>query len=82
MYIKKEDYEYLRTLINSLNDSDMHDFMDRLLAAGKEKSGAEISKIKVIDDSLHDVQAIDPSEMVTRIMIKKAYKAVKEGKKG
>ena len=80
MYIKKEDHEYLMTLINSVNEHDMHDFLDRLLAAGKEKSGVEVFKIKVIDDSISDVQAIDPSQLITRTMIKKAYEAIKEGK--
>ena len=77
MYIKDEDQEYLMTLIERMNNDDMHDFLDRLLAAGKEKSGADVFIIKVIDDGTSDVQAIDPAKIITRAMIEKAYEAVK-----
>ncbi len=81
MYIKKEDHDYLTTLFQDLNEGQVHNLMNRLLAAAKEKSGGDFSKIKIFDDSIRDVQAIDPAEIITRTMIKKAYKVVKEGNK-
>ncbi len=81
MYIKKEDHDYLSKLFQNLNESQMRNLMNHLLAAAKEKSGHYFDKIKIIDDSIRDIQAIDPLEIITRTMIKKAYKAIKEGKK-
>lgn len=80
MYINKEDHTYFMGLFNSLDEKGQQKLLTNLQKAGEEKSGADVSKIKVIDDSIYDVQAIDPSELITRTMIKKAYKAAKEGK--
>jgi len=80
MYIKKEDHHYLMGLFNSLDDVRQQRFINQLIKVGSEKVGADITKIKIFDDSIYNVQAIDPSEMITRTMIKKVYRAVKEGK--
>jgi uncharacterized protein YnzC (UPF0291/DUF896 family) len=84
MYIKKEDYRYFMGLFKSLDEAVREKFVKQIRKAGKEKVGTDISKIKVIDDSIYDVQAVDPTEIITRTMIKKAYKAIcnpkKEGK--
>jgi len=78
MYIKKEDFAYFEGLLKNLDEAGQGKFANLLRKAGSEKAGAEITKIKVIDDSIYDVQGIDPSDIITRTMIKKAYKAVKE----
>jgi hypothetical protein len=80
MYIKKEDHIYFTGLFNSLDEKGQQKLLSNLQKAGGERSGSDVSKIKIFDDSIHDVQAIDPSEIITRTMIKKAYKATKEGK--
>ena len=79
MYIKKEDYEYFMGLFKSLDEAGQEKLVNRLRKAGSEKVGTGISKIKIYDDSIHDVQAIDPSEIITRTMIKKTYKSIKGG---
>jgi hypothetical protein len=79
MYIKKEDHSYFMGLFNSLDEAKQQTFMNNLKKTGSERVGEDVSKIKVVDDSIYDVQAIDPSEMITRTMIKKAFKIAKEG---
>jgi hypothetical protein len=80
MYLKKEDHAYFMGLFNGLSEKGQQKLLETLRMASGERSGADISKIKVIDDAIYDVQAIDPSELITRTMVKKAYKAAKEGK--
>ena len=77
MYINKEDHEYFMGLLKSLDEAGQEKLVNQLRKAASDKVGADISKIKVYDDSIFDVQAIDPSEIVTRTMIKKAYKEIK-----
>jgi hypothetical protein len=80
MYIKTEDHTYFMGLFNSLDEKGQQKLLSNLQKAGGERSGADVSKIRVVDDSIYNVQAVDPSELITRTMIKKAYKAAKEGK--
>jgi hypothetical protein len=80
MFIKKQDHDYFIGLFNSLDEKGQQRFLNQLRMLGRDKSGTDITKIKVIDDSIYDVQAIDSSEIITRTLIKKAYKTIKEGK--
>lgn len=80
MYINKEDHSYFMGLFNNLDEKSQEKLLNSLLKAGIERSGADVSRIKVIDDSIYDIQAIDVSELITRTMIKKAYKSAKERK--
>jgi len=79
MYIKKEDFSYFEGLCKSLDEGKQKNFLDALLKAGVKRSGEIISKIQVVGDEIFDERGIDPSEFITRTMIKKAYKAAKEG---
>ena len=79
MYIKKEDFSYFEGLYKSLDEGKQKVFLDELLKSGVKRSGENISKIQVVGDEIFDERGIDPSEFITRTMIKKAYKAAKEG---
>jgi len=79
MYIKKEDFSYFDGLYKSLEEEMAKRFLEILLKAGSKRIGEDVSKIQVIDDSIYDERAIEPEEMVTRTMIKKAYKEAKGG---
>ena len=81
MYIKKEDFGYFEQLHKSLDETRRKKFLEILLKPGSKKAGEDISKIQVVDDSIYDERGIEPGEFITRTMIKKAYKAVKEGEK-
>ncbi|MFA5073717.1 MAG: hypothetical protein WC539_07455 [Nitrospirota bacterium] len=79
MYIKKQDFDYVEKLLKELDGEKQQKFLALIQKGGSEKAGSDISQIKVIDDSRRDTQVIEATEMVTRTMIKKAYKAIKEG---
>jgi len=79
MYIKKEDFSYFEGLYKSLEGETAKRFLEILLKAGSKRIWEDVSKIQVIDDSIYDERAIEPEEMVTRTMIKKAYKEAKGG---
>ena len=81
MYIKKEDFGYFEGLYKSLDEAKRKRFLELLLKEGSKRVGEDISKIQVIDDSIYDERDIEPGEMITRTMVKKAYKAAKEGEK-
>ncbi|MBA4391732.1 MAG: hypothetical protein C0399_12465 [Syntrophus sp. (in: bacteria)] len=78
MYIKKEDYSYFETLCKSLDEAGRKGFLEILLKTAGKKAGTDISKIQVVGDEIYDVRGIEEGQMLTRTMIKKAYKAAKE----
>jgi hypothetical protein len=80
MYIKKEDFGYFEGLHKSLDEARRKKFLDILLKAGSKRIGEDISKIQVVDDSIYDERGIEPGEMITRTMIKKAYKEARGDK--
>ena len=77
MYIRKEDFAYFESLCKSLNDRRKERFLNILLKAGTDRTGQEVGKINVVDDSVFDERGIEPKEFITRTMIKKAYKEAK-----
>ena len=79
MFIKKDDFSYFEGLYKSLNDEKRKKFLKAIHKAGCKRIGEDISKIEVVGDEIFDVRGIDPTEFITRTMIKKAYKAAKEG---
>lgn len=79
MYIKKEDFSYLEGLCKTLQEDKRKKLLDILLKAIGKKAGEDISKIKIIGDEIFDMQGIEPEEIITRTLIKKAYKEAKEG---
>lgn len=78
MYIKKEDFNYFEVLYKSLGEAERKKFLETLMKAGSKRIGTDITKIQVVGDEIYDVRGIEPNEMITRTMIKKAYKAAKE----
>lgn len=79
MYIKKEDFGYFEGLYKTLDEQKKKKFLDEILKSGSKRSGEEAKKINVIDDSIYDERGIEPHEMITRTIIRKAYKTAKEG---
>lgn len=79
MYIMKDDFNYLEGLHKSLDEAAKKKFMDALLKNANKRAGEEIGKINVVDDSIFDRKGIEPHEIITRTMIKKAYKEAKGG---
>ena len=80
MFIKKEDFGYLENLGKGLDEVAKRRFMEILRKAAANRAGEEVKKIQVVGDDIFDILAIEPGQFVTRTMIKKAYKAAKEGK--
>lgn len=80
MYIKNEDFNYLKNLLDTLDEAGKKRFMGALLKTGSERVGEEVKKIKVVDEGIFDKQGVERNEFITRTMIKKAYRQVKEGK--
>lgn len=77
MFIRKEDFGYFETLYKGLDEPTRKRFLEILLKYAGKKSGAEISKIQVVGEEIFDVRGIEEGEMITRTMIKKAYKEAK-----
>ena len=82
MYIRKEDFAYFESLCKSLPDQKKNDqrkesFLNILLKAGTDRTGQEVGKINVIDDSVFDERGIEPQQLITRTMIKKTYREAK-----
>jgi len=78
MFIKKEDYGYFEGLSRELDEMKRKRFLEILLKAAGKKAGMDISKIEVVGDEIYDVRGIEEGQMLTRTMIKKAYRAAKE----
>jgi len=78
MYLKKEDNNYFMAIYTSLDDDKRWIFVSQFLKAESEKANLNASKIMVIDDGFYDSHPIEPSKIITRTMIKKAYMALKE----
>jgi len=81
MYIKKEDFNYVETLYKTLDETERKKFLNILTKEGSKKTGEDVSSIQVVGDEIFDERGIEPHEMITRTMVKKAYKAAKEDKK-
>ena len=79
MFIREEDFSYFDRLYKSLDASQREKFLSVLLKASGERSGETVSKINVVGDEIFDSRGIEPREFITRTMIRKAYKAAKEG---
>lgn len=78
MYIKKEDFNYFDSLYRELGEEKRKKFSETLLKSGKDRMGEDISKIQILDGEMFNEQGLEPKEIITRTMIKKAYKAAKE----
>ena len=78
IFIKKEDFGYFETLCKSFDETQRKRFLEILLKSAGQKSGAAISKIQVVGDEIFDSRGIEQGEMITRTMIKKAYREAKE----
>lgn len=78
MFIKKEDFKYLETLCQGLDGETRKIFLKLLAQAASVRSGEDLlGKIKVVGDEIIGERGTEPSDWVTRTMIKKAYKEAK-----
>ena len=77
MYIKKEDFKYFEGLYKGLDEERRKKFLDAIQKSGSKRTGTDITKIQVVGDEIFDERGIDPSEFITKTMIKKAYKSAK-----
>ena len=80
MYIKKEDHGYFMGFFSSLDEKIQQNLMSNLREPGGERSGVAVLISEDTDHSIFNVPSIKQSELITRTMIRKAYKTVKEGK--
>lgn len=79
MFIKKEDFKYLETLCQGLDGEKRKIFLKLLAQAASVRAGEDLlGKIKVVGDEIIGERGTEPSEWITRTMIKKAYKEVKQ----
>lgn len=80
MFIKQEDYNYFTGLYESLDEAGKKKFLELIKKTGSDRAGADITKIRIVVDDILDSRAVNPEDLITRTMIKKAYKAAKEGR--
>lgn len=80
MFIKNEDFDYLKKLMEGMNEERKKRLMETLVKMVGKRICAEVGKIKVVGDDIYDRQGVDPKDFITRTMIKKAFKEVKDGK--
>lgn len=80
MFIKQEDYNYFMGLFESLGEAGKKKFLELIKKAGSDRTGSDMTKIRIVVDDILDSRAVDPEDLITRTMIKKSYKAAKEGK--
>jgi hypothetical protein len=76
MFITKEDFRYFERLHTGLKDLRGTRFLNILL-----KSGGRVNhpnQFCVVEDDILDQRGIEPQELITRSMIKEAYKDAKE----
>ena len=79
MFIKKEDFKYLETLCLGLDVETKKRFLKLLAQAASVRAGEDLlGKVKVVGDEIIGERGTEPSEWVTRTMIKKAYKEAKQ----
>ncbi len=74
MYISKSDLELFGQLYRSLDKKQRKKFLSILLKAIGKKSN-QISKIHVCESP--DRRRIDPRDLITRVVIRAAFDAVK-----
>ncbi len=80
MFIKKEDFKYMESLIKGLDEAAQERFLKLLTKRATAHSGEDLLKaIQVVGDEILDERAVEASEWVTRTIIKKVYKEAKQG---
>ncbi len=77
MYIRKEDFNYFKSLHNGLDEVKRRKFLEIIEREASNKMGGYISKIQVVGNEIYDERGFEPGEMITRTMIKKAYKQLR-----
>lgn len=77
MYILRDDYGYLEQLFTTLEETGKLKFLELIMKDGSDKAKLDISTIQVIDKVMLQEWLISPHELLTRSMIRKAYKAAK-----
>jgi hypothetical protein len=78
MYIKREDFNYSEGFGKNHEEVKRKRLAVNPATVYREEEGADVSKILIIGDEIFDAKGIDHGEIVTRTVIKKAYKTKKE----
>jgi predicted phosphatase len=81
MYIRKKDLEYFYHLIETLDEDKKKRLAEILRKDCEKRSGKkEVAEVVAVDDRTIELEEIEPEELLTRTMIKKALKAVRDEK--
>jgi Holliday junction resolvasome RuvABC ATP-dependent DNA helicase subunit len=81
MYIRRKDLEYFYSLLRSLDEEKKKRLAEILRKDCEKRSGKEeISEVIAVDERTIELEEIEPEELLTRTMIKKALKAVMDEK--
>ncbi len=79
MYIRRKDLEYFYSLLRSLDEEKKKRLAEILRKDCEKRSGKEeISEVIAVDERTIELEEIEPEELLTRTLIKKALKAVRD----
>ena len=79
MFIKRNDYEYVVKLYESLDEETQKQFLSSFLKAVGARAGEDLRQaIRGVTEQIVNEQAIESKQWVTRTMIQKVYKEVKD----
>lgn len=76
MYIRAEEFKFLQRLYKRLDEEGRRRFLKTLLEAGGKGPG-EGNTLKlqlILGERLWEEEKIDPNEVITRTMIRQAYR--------
>ena len=81
MYIRRKDLGYFYSLLRTLDEEKKKRLAEILRKDCEKRSGKEeISEVIAVDERTIELEEIEPEELLTRTMIKKALKAVRDEK--
>jgi hypothetical protein len=75
MYITREDFRYFERLHTDLKDLRGRNFLNILLKSGGRENHR--NQFCIVEDDILDQRGIEPQELITRRMIKEAYREAK-----
>lgn len=79
MYIRRKDLEYFYSLLRTLDKEKKKRLTEILKKNCEKRSGnKEISEVIAVDERTIELEEIEPEELLTRTMIKKALKVVRD----
>jgi hypothetical protein len=79
MYIKEEDFGYLTIALKTLNTKQRELVVNGILKEMSKKLNTKISVLTILTDEVLNTRGIEPEQIVTKTLIKKIYKEIKNG---